>query len=77
MLRSLNPATFSVVPIYVFSVLDWNYLAMEANAGKSFQVQIIFFYSPAFASIASYVQSNAENTSMVYCSAVVKLSLQL
>ena len=30
------------MPIFVFSVLDWNYLAMEANAGKSFQMQIIF-----------------------------------
>ena len=32
--------------IFVFSVLDWNQLAMEANAGKSFQMQIILTYSP-------------------------------
>ena len=39
---------------------------MEANAGESFQMQILLIYSPTLASIASKFQSNAENTNMVY-----------
>ena len=39
---------------------------MEANAGKSFQMQIIFNIYPAVAAIATKFQSNTKNTNMVY-----------
>ena len=32
--------------MFVFSVLDWNYRSMEANAGESFQMQMIFNIFP-------------------------------
>ena len=43
----------------------------EADAGKSFQMQII---SPAWASIECSFQSNRENTNKVYCQDLLRRS---
>ena len=49
--------------IFEFSRLDWIQHEMEAKAGKSFQTQINL---AALASISCQIQSNRQNTKLLY-----------
>ena len=62
-LHGSGSATKDQQTIFEFSRLDWIQHEMEANAGKSFQMQINL---PALASISCQIQSNRQNTKLAY-----------
>ena len=53
--------------IFVFLVLEWNSLAMEARAGGNIiKKRLFLFLFPTLVSVASKFHSNTKNSNMVY-----------